>query len=88
MKYSTEMKENAISRYQSGKETTTSIISELGIPRSTFYGWIKEYNSTEETQDSALQFTPKNFRKVNGHETKFYVWLYLQNACFQHLRGY
>lgn len=62
MKYSTEMKENAISRYQSGKETTTSIISELGIPRSTFYGWIKEYNSIEETQDSALQFTPKNFR--------------------------
>ena len=46
MKYTSEEKRRLVMCYQSG-ESASSICSETGIPRSTFYSWIPQYSMVE-----------------------------------------
>ena len=45
MRISTEAKQSLIARYQAG-ESVTDICADTGVPRSTFYTWIKPYTVT------------------------------------------
>ena len=40
MRISTEAKQSLIARYQAG-ESVTDICADTGVPRSTFYTWLK-----------------------------------------------
>ncbi|MEG0893622.1 MAG: IS3 family transposase [Oscillospiraceae bacterium] len=45
MRISTEQKQKLVTRYYSG-ESITDICKEMGVSRSTFYTWLKPYQST------------------------------------------
>ena len=45
MHISTEAKQSLVTRYQAG-ESVTDICADTGVPRSTFYTWIKPYTVT------------------------------------------
>ena len=45
MRISTEAKQSLIARYQAG-ESVTDICADTGVPRSTFYTWLKPYTVT------------------------------------------
>jgi transposase InsO family protein/transposase-like protein len=60
-KYSEKEKLDIVERYRAGLEPDLSILSHTGIPKSTFYGWLKKY-SMMESKAEQLAFTPKNFR--------------------------
>ena len=47
-KYTNEEKHQIINRHISGKETATGIIADFGIPKSTFYSWLKAYQKEQE----------------------------------------
>ena len=42
-KYSNEEKQTIIDRYISVGESSASILADTGIPKSTFYNWLKTY---------------------------------------------
>ncbi len=47
-KYSNEEKQKIIERYISGKESSANILTDTGIPKSTFYSWLKSYREEQE----------------------------------------
>lgn len=47
LKYSNEEKQKIIARYISG-ESSASILADTGIPKSTFYSWLKSYLERQE----------------------------------------
>lgn len=49
--YSEELKQQVIERYFSG-EASASILTDTGIPKSTFYSWVRNY---QEKQKDANQ---------------------------------
>ncbi len=49
--YSEQVKQQVIERYLSG-EASTSILADTGIPKSTFYSWVRNY---QEKQKDANQ---------------------------------
>lgn len=58
MKYTTEQKRELVMRYQNG-ERVEHICAERGIARSTFYSWIKPFQTTV-TQTGVL-VTPREY---------------------------
>ena len=42
MKYSQDIKQEALSRYKCGSDSVKNIIEDLNVPRSTLYYWIKQ----------------------------------------------
>lgn len=61
-KYSNTQKQKYINRYLSG-ESVTSITTTSKIPRSTFYAWLKEYQTKQSNpKESSL----KNFRVLEN----------------------
>ena len=47
--YTSEQKQIIIERYISGGETYSQINADIGIAKSTFYSWLKQYNIEKET---------------------------------------
>lgn len=60
-KYTEKVKQAVIERYLANNKSAKTIFTEAGIPRSTFYGWLKEHNANQP-QPVQIGFTPKNFR--------------------------
>jgi transposase-like protein len=48
-KYTKEEKQNAIARYAVGNESVSDILADMGIPKSTFYGWLEAWSSVKLT---------------------------------------
>lgn len=46
-KYSDEEKQKIIGRYISGGESSANILADTGIPKSTFYSWLKVYREKQ-----------------------------------------
>lgn len=59
-KYSEKVKQAVIDRYSANNKSARTIFTEAGIPRSTFYSWLKEHNANQP-QPVSMEFTPKNF---------------------------
>ena len=55
MRYTIEEKRQLVLRYQNG-ESAAHICAETGIARSTFYSWIKPYQTT--VTDTGVLVTP------------------------------
>ena len=63
-KYTQEEKQTAIARYAVNKEPVSVILAESGIPKSTFYGWLKA--EREATRCDASYFTAANFHRLRS----------------------
>ena len=61
---SREEKQAIIDRYITGGEAVLAIAKETGIPRSTIYSWIKQYQ--EEKDNGKLEVTARNFRLLEN----------------------
>jgi transposase-like protein len=48
-KYTDEQRQTIIDRYISSGETYSQINADIGIAKSTFYSWLKQYNIEKET---------------------------------------
>jgi transposase-like protein len=51
-------KQNLVKRYQKG-ESVSTLCSELGIPKSTFYSWVTLYSTT--VTDTGRHSHPRDF---------------------------
>ena len=61
MRISTEAKQSLVARYQAG-ESVADICADTGVPRSTFYTWIKPYTVT--VTDSGYTVSQQAFIKT------------------------
>ena len=61
---SREEKQSLIDRYITGGEAVSAIAKEIGIPRSTIYSWIKQYQ--EENDNGKMEVTARNFRLLES----------------------
>ena len=61
MRISTEAKQSLVARYQAG-ESVAEICADTGVPRSTFYTWIKPYTVT--ITDSGHAVSQQEFIKM------------------------
>ncbi len=69
MRHTTEEKRRPVMRYQNG-ESVAHICAETGIARSTFYSWVKPFQTT--VTETGIQVTPQAFdalrRKVEKQD--------------------
>lgn len=65
-KYSIEERQKIIERYISDGETAASIIASTGVPKSTFYSWLKTYREEQENNKRK----PVNIRNFHLLENK------------------
>ena len=63
-KYTSEEKQTILNRYLIEGEPPSSIIASTGIPKSTFYNWLKTYHKKEV--DKHNEVSPKNFRQLKN----------------------
>ncbi len=63
-KYSDEIKEKIIERYEKRGEAVLTISDDTGIPRSTIYVWIKKRQTAEKKSHSDV--TVRNFRLLEN----------------------
>ncbi len=68
-KYSEEVKQSVVSQYMAGSKSTHSILADTRIPKSTFYGWLTEYNS-KQSQLPKLECTQKSFGNLTNRVAK------------------
>ena len=61
MRFSTEEKSTLVGKYQAG-ESVSEICTLSGVPRSTFYTWIKPYTTT--TTNSGYEISQQEFIKL------------------------
>ncbi|MEG1567758.1 MAG: transposase, partial [Anaerovoracaceae bacterium] len=61
MRLSTEQKQELVARYYSGK-SATDICTQAGIARSTFYTWLKPYQTT--VTEAGHVVSPAEFVKM------------------------
>ncbi len=59
--YAPEEKQALINRYLSNKEPVGKLLASAGVPRSTFYGWLRTYQEAQQTQNRK-PIDPRNFR--------------------------
>lgn len=64
-KYTQEEKQAVIARYAVNKEPVSIILSESGIPKSTFYGWL-EAERDASVRDTSF-FCAANFHRLRHH---------------------
>ncbi len=64
-KYTDEEKQRIINRYISGGEPSTSILADTGIPKSTFYSWLKAYRDEQENSKQK-PISIRNFRLLEN----------------------
>ena len=67
MKYTTDQKCELVLRYQNG-ESVSDICTQTGIARSTFYSWLKPYQTT--ITDAGMIVTPKEFAALKKRVKK------------------
>ena len=67
MKFSKEQKQQLVARYQNG-ESVASICLETGISRSTFYSWIKLFQT--QVSKSGMVVSPQKFLLLKRHVSK------------------
>lgn len=67
MKYTTNQKQELVLRYQNG-ESVSDICTQTGIARSTFYSWLKPYQTT--ITDAGMIVTPKEFSALKKRVEK------------------
>ena len=63
MRTTKEQKEIAIKRYLSG-ESTTAIINEIGISRSTLYLWVKQFRVTKKDNGNIISVV--SYKRLQG----------------------
>ena len=51
--FSGEYKKSIVHLYINGK-TAEEIVNEYGIPRATFFGWLKKYRSIKLSEDEIM----------------------------------
>lgn len=61
---SREQKHSIINRYITDGESVSVIAKETGIPRSTIYSWIKQYQ--EEKDNGKTEITVRNFHLLEN----------------------
>ena len=61
-KYKNEVEQTVIERYNNG-EAVSSLVEELGIPRSTVYLWIKQ---AADSSSNKKEISVKNFRALEN----------------------
>lgn len=64
-KYTSEEKQRIIDRYVSCGETVADIIADTGIPKSTFYSWLKAYQEEQEN-NRRKPINVRNFRLLEN----------------------
>ena len=67
MRISTEAKQSLVARYRAG-ESVVEICADSGVPRSTFYTWIKPYTVT--TTDSGHAVSQQAFYQNETETSK------------------
>lgn len=53
-KYSNNEKQIILNRYLSDGESSATILADTGIPKSTFYSWLKAYKKEQENCNRKL----------------------------------
>ena len=67
MKYTPETKAILITRYFTQHESIASIVADTGIPRSTLYHWINEYQKNHSSSsDSEKRITPRKIEQLEA----------------------
>lgn len=64
-KYTNEEKQKILDRYISGGETSAGILADTGIPKSTFYSWLKIYQEKQEN-NKQRPINIRNFRLLEN----------------------
>ena len=64
--YTSEQKQALIEQYLSNKVPVSKLLASAGVPRSTFYGWLKTYQEIRQAENRKT-IDPRNFRAL---ETK------------------
>jgi len=64
-KYTQEEKQAAIARYAVSQESVSDILADIGIPRSTFYGWLEA--DREASSHDTSYFSAANFHRLRHH---------------------
>ena len=64
-KHTSEEKQAILNRHLIEGESPTSIIISSGVPKSTFFNWLKTYRE-EENNDKKTEVTPKNFKQLKN----------------------
>ena len=64
-KYSNTEKRSIIDRYITNGESPSSIFSDTGIPKSTFYNWIKSYKAVQDVAGHK-EIGPRNFHLLEN----------------------
>lgn len=59
--YTEEEKQSLIEEYLSNRLPVGKLLSSAGVPRSTFYGWLRAYQKTQHAQKRKT-IDPRNFR--------------------------
>ena len=49
--YTPEEKQALIDRYLSNKEPVGRLLASAGVPRSTFYGWLRAYQEARQAEN-------------------------------------
>ena len=80
--YTQEEKQAVIDRVISG-ELSTHILADTGIPKSTFYGWLRAYREEQEA-DNRRTVSIHNFHllenNVSQSERRYYDYLKNSNS--------
>ncbi|MBQ7340821.1 MAG: IS3 family transposase [Oscillospiraceae bacterium] len=64
--YTSEQKQTLIRQYLSNQVPVNKLLASAGVPRSTFYGWLRAYQETRQAENRKT-IDPRNFRVL---ETK------------------
>ena len=64
--YTSEQKQALIEQYLSNKVPVSKLLASAGVPRSTFYGWLRAYQEARQAENRKT-IDPRNFRAL---ETK------------------
>ena len=83
MRISIEEKRSLVARYRAG-ESVTEICADSGVPRSTFYTWIKPYTVTITDSSHAVsqQAFIKMKQKLQKLEQKLNILHFLKSGAF------
>jgi len=61
--YTSEQKQALIEQYLSNKVPVSKLLASAGVPRSTFYGWLRVYQE-ERQAEKRKTIDPRNFRAL------------------------
>lgn len=65
MKYTPEIKALSITRHVTQNESISNIVADTGIPRSTLYHWISEYQKNQSAGQTS-KITPRRHEQLEA----------------------